>query len=142
MKKQAIQILAGVFLALTPLGLSSCATGDTVASAPITAGEMREFSAPYEQVTAAALEAVERLNVDVQGSDENAQRFQIRFSKPVSAFSWGEVGVVNIIRAGDGARVYVNSEKRHQGQISGTSERRFAEEIFANIDESLARLQQ
>ena len=55
---------------------------------------------------------------------------------------WGEVGAVNVIRVDDQTtRVYVNSEKRSQMQITGTSERQFAEQIFANITESVARLQ-
>ena len=89
-----------------------------------------------------SLEAVERLNVDIQGSDETPERFQIRFSKPISAFSWGEVGTVNVIRRDEQqTRIYVNSEKRDRIQVTGTSERQFAEQIFANITESLARLQ-
>jgi len=39
-------------------------------------------------------------------------------------------------------RVYVHTSKRDQMQITGTSERQFANQIFANITESLSRLQQ
>src|SRR5512143_38699 len=77
--------------------ITGCATTDTVRNAPITQGLSQDFAAPYEAVKAAAVEAVQRLNVNVQGSDETPQRFQIRFSKPISAFSWGEVGVVNVL---------------------------------------------
>jgi hypothetical protein len=139
--------MRAVFLALALIGLpatlAGCATASTVSNAPITAGMSQDFSASYDLVKAAALEAVQRLNVDVQGSDETPERFQIRFSKPISAFSWGEVGVVNIVRVDEqNTRVYVNSEKRDQMQVTGTSERQFANQIFANITESLARLQQ
>ena len=114
--------------------LSSCATADTVRTAPVTQGLSQAFAAPYEAVKAAALEAVQRLNVDIQGSDETPERFQIRFSKPISAFSWGEVGVVNVVAVdAQTTRVYVNTEKRDQMQLTGTSEQRFATVIFANI---------
>lgn len=123
------------------MGVSGCATSQTVTTAPVTAGTSKEFAAGFDVVKAAALEAVERMNVDVQGSDENAERFQIRFSKPVSAFSWGEVGVVNVVRVDDATtRVVVNAAKRSQMQVTGTSEAQFASQIFKNLDEGLARL--
>jgi hypothetical protein len=137
------KLLIAVALVLSPVIVSSCATSGTVSGADVTAGQSQDFAAPYDLMKAAALQAVERMNVDIQGSDETPERFQIRFSKPISAFSWGEVGVVNVVRISETAtRVYVNSEKRSQMQVTGTSERQFAEQIFANINESLTRLQQ
>lgn len=136
------KLLVVIALMAAPAALSGCATSATVAAAPLTAGVSQDFAAPFEVAKAAALEAVERLNVDIQGSDETPERFQIRFSKPISAFSWGEVGTVNVIRRDEQqTRIYVNSEKRDRIQVTGTSERQFAEQIFANITESLARLQ-
>jgi len=133
---------AGLALLSSPLTLSACATTQTVASAPVTSGLTQDYSAPYDVVKAAALESVQRLNVDIQGSDETDERFQIRFSKAISAFSWGEVGVVNVVRVDDhSTRVYVHTSKRDQIQLTGTSERQFATQIFANITQSLARLQ-
>ena len=137
------KLLVVIALMAAPAALSGCATSATVAEAPLTAGVSQDFAAPYEVAKAAALEAVERLNVDIQGSDETPERFQVRFSKPISGFSWGEVGTVNVIRGDEQhTRIYVHSEKRSRAQITGTSERQFAEQIFANITESLARLQQ
>lgn len=137
------QFFIAAMLAIAPLALGACATANTVREAPITSGIPHDFNAPYDVVKAAALQAVERLNVDIQGTDETPERFQIRFSKPISAFSWGEVGAVNVVRVDDTTtRVYVNSEKRDQVQITGTSERQFADAIFANITEALDRLQQ
>jgi hypothetical protein len=136
-------VLAALALTCSAVSLSGCATTDTVANAPLTSGLTQDYSASYDVVKAAALESVQRLNVDIQGSDETAERFQIRFSKAISAFSWGEVGVVNVVRVDDHtARVYVHTSKRDQAQITGTSERQFASQIFANITESIARLQQ
>lgn len=136
-------VLAALALTCSVASLSACATTDTVASAPVTSGATQAYSASYDLVKAAALESVQRLNVDIQGSDETSERFQIRFSKAISAFSWGEVGVVNVVRVDDHTtHVYVHTAKRDQMQITGASERQFANQIFANITESLARLQQ
>ena len=139
---QPTQMLKGASTLLGFMCLVGCATIQTVSSQPITQGIFRDFDGSYSIVTAAAIEAVERLNVDVQGSDETPERFQIRFSKPMSAFSWGEAGVVNVVEMDVAiTRVYVNTAKRYRIQITGTSEETFSEQIFANIDESLARLQ-
>ena len=135
-------LLTLTLVCCVPLASAGCATTDTVRNAPIVAGRSQDFAAPYDVVTAAALEAVQRLNVEIQGSDESAERFQIRFSKPISAFSWGEVGVVNVVRVDAlTTAVYVHTEKRDQIQLTGTSERRFADLIFANITQSLPRVQ-
>ncbi len=134
--------LIAVSLIFSPLLVTSCATSATVRAADVSAGQSQDFTGSYDLVRAAALQAVERMNVDVQGSDETPERFQIRFSKPVSAFSWGEVGVVNVVRVNETTtRVFVNSERRHQLQVTGTSEQQFANEIFGNITEALAQLQ-
>jgi len=136
-------LLRALILAfVAPVLVWGCATSATVREAPVTEGRSQNFGAPYDVVKAAALEAVQRLNINVQGSDETPERFQIRFSKSVSLFSWGEVGVLNVVR-GDNqtSRVYVNTEKRSQLQVTGTSENDFAAEIFTNISQSVARLQ-
>src|SRR5262245_33388011 len=110
---------------------SACATIETVASAPITDGVSTTYARPYSEVSAAAVDALHKLKLTVEGQDETDARFQVRFSKSITAFSWGQVGVVNVIRAGDGAtRVYVNTEKRDQMELNGTSEWTFAQNIF------------
>jgi hypothetical protein len=135
-------VLSTALASSLALAFAGCATTDTVRDDPVEKGQSQEFSAPYDVVKAAALEAVHRLNVDIQGSDETGERFQIRFSKPISAFSWGEVGVVNVVRVDPAtSRVHVNTSKRDLVQVTGTTERKFAEHIFANIAESLAEMQ-
>ena len=120
--------------------IDGCASVQTVASAPITEGVSTVYAAPYAVVSAAAVESIEGLHLVVEGVDETPRRLQIRFSKPVSALSWGEVGVVNVVRADDAhTRVFVNTEKRDQMQMTGTSEWQFARHIFASISGSLQR---
>ncbi|MBV7255385.1 hypothetical protein KCG44_01160 [Pacificimonas sp. WHA3] len=132
--------IAALVMAM-PVLLTACATTSSVTQAPATQGTSRVFDGNYDTVKAAALQAVERMNVNVKGTDENAERFQIEFTKKVSAFSWGEVGVVNVLPGtGDRTTVVVNSAKRSTMQITGTAESEFAEEIFKNVEESLAAL--
>ena len=135
-------VLSAALASSLALACAGCATTNTVRDAPVEEGQSQDFSAPYDVVKAAALEAVQRLNVDIQGSDETGERFQIRFSKPISAFSWGEVGVVNVVRVDPGmTRVHVNTSKRDLVQVTGTTERTFAEHVFSNIGEALKEIQ-
>ena len=135
-------VLSVALVSSLALACAGCATTDSVRNAPIEEGQSRDFSAPYDVVKAAALESIQRLNVDIQGSDETGERFQIRFSKPISAFSWGEVGVVNVVRVDPGkTTVHVNTSKRDLVQVTGTTERTFAEHIFGNIVEALEEMQ-
>jgi hypothetical protein len=129
-------VLAGLLAAT-----GACASMQTVALAPFTEGVSTTYARSYGEVSAAAVDAVKKLKLVVEGSDETDTRFQVRFSKPVSAFSWGEVGVINVIRAGEATtRVYINTEKRDQMQLTGTSEMKFAQDIFAGIRTSLEAL--
>lgn len=129
-----------VSLALGLGGLAGCASSNTVTQAPVTAGASREFAAPYEAVKTAALATVGRLALNLEGQSETPARYQISFSKSLNAFSWGEVGAINVVRLeARKTRVYVNTEKRSTMQITGTSESEFAADIFAGIASALAQ---
>ena len=123
-------VLAAVALTCSVMSLSACATTDTVAHAPVTSGATQDYSAPYEVVKAAALESVQRLNVNIQGSYETAERFQIRFSKPISgdenpcARACGRIG--SLLLSADGRFVYVGDA----GDVIDTRKR----EIVANLE--------
>ena len=65
----------------------------------------------------------------------------VLITKPVSAFSWGEVGRVTVLRSAQpptSVRVYW--EKRSQLQLTGTGQSEAASQIFAGIDQALALL--
>lgn len=118
--------------------LGGCATSSTVTSAPVEAGTSRDFAAPYDAVKTAALTTLGRLALAVDGQSETPARYQISFSKSLNAFSWGEVGVVNIVRMEpQRTRVYVNTAKRSMVQVTGTTEAEFAADIFAGIAQDL-----
>lgn len=123
-------------LLLTAL-LSGCATSSDVRRAPVTEGVSRDYNAPYEETKRLALESLQGLNVDVNSASESGSIYTIMFSKPMTAFSWGEVGRVSVLDLSPQSRVTVLSEKRSKYQITGTDEDEFAEAVFEGIDYAL-----
>ena len=119
--------------------ISGCATSSDVRNAPLTAGVSQDFSAPYEQIKRLALESVQGLNVDVKSANESGSVYTIEFAKPMSAFSWGEIGRVTVLELEPGSRVTVLSEKRSKYQLTGTNEDEFAAAVFDGIEHALDR---
>ena len=120
--------------------LSSCATLDTVATAPSNSGISQDFSGDHELVKAATLASIQNLNVNVKQSKQTPEGFVILFTKSISAFSYGEVAraLVSKVNANT-STVFVHSEKRYQIQLTGTEEDDFANSIFQGITEILAK---
>lgn len=115
-----------------------CANQSSVASS--NAGTTKVFKYPYSEVNPAALETVQGLNVELKGTKPEGDGTRILFSKPVSAWSWGEVGSVVVKPIDENATlVTVDTEKRYQIQVTGTGEVEFSEAIFMGIEEVLTR---
>lgn len=132
-----IRYVLGLAMALV---LSACASSDTMRSAPDTAGTVRVFQARYDAVTAATLDSIRGLNINVTSSEETPTGLVVLVSKPVSAFSWGEVGRVIVPRStGTETMVRVYWEKRSTLQITGTGQAEAAEQIYAGIQMGLER---
>jgi len=120
--------------------LCACATTSTVDKDSQFAGISRIFNADYERVKAATLASIQSLNVNITSTGDYQGGFKILFSKPMSVWSWGEVGRVNVQFISDNeSAVQVVAEKRSRFQVTGTDEESFAREIFAGIDEVLSR---
>ena len=83
------KLFAGLTLALTLMG---CASLDTIKDSPVTAGIKKTFPAEYNAVSGATVAALSTLNIHVKSSQEQPRGLVILVSKPMSAFSWGEVG--------------------------------------------------
>ncbi len=133
-----VRLTIAACLALGLGGLGGCAGSDTVTRAPVEAGASRDFAAPYDAVKKAAMVTVGRLGLNLEGESETPARYQISFSKSLNAFSWGEVGAINVTRVGERqTRVYVRTRKRSMMQITGTSQSGFAAEIFSGIAAAL-----
>ncbi|UTW12816.1 hypothetical protein [Marinobacterium rhizophilum] len=119
------------------LTLTGCASSSNIINAPIDAGISRNFNAPYSQTKRLALESVQGLNVDINSTKDSGGAFSVVFSKPMSAFSWGEVGRIIVLDIAPQSRVTVFSEKRVKTQITGTDNDQFAQSIFEGIDHAL-----
>ncbi len=128
------RVLTGVSLMLA---LSACANMSSIERSS-EVGTTRTFNHPAEIVSAAALESVRSLDVAIEKTASEDNAFRIYFSKPLSAFSWGEVGRVTVRPLEASATVVeVRAEKRSKFQLTGTDERKFARAIFAGIENRL-----
>lgn len=125
-------------LLTTSLGLTACATSETVRLAPVDQGISRDFPSSYDHAVAATMKALSSLNINITGSETQSVGTVIMVSKPISAFSWGEVGRV-IVKKSDAmpTTVVVNWEKRDQLQITGTDSKDFTNVLFAEIQKDL-----
>lgn len=133
-------IVRRALFAVFTLTLAACATGGGVDQRPLTSGTWRDFEADFARVSAATDQSIAAAPITVQGARMEGTSRVINFTKPVSAFSWGEVGRVVITPVdADTTRIYVDSEKRSQVQITGTSEDQFAARIFGGVESALAR---
>lgn len=102
------------------------------------AGVPQEFDAPYEDVKAATLETLKALKLSVNETGDDDMGFYIGFAKRLSAWSWGEVGLITVVRKEDGgATVIINSDNRLKTQITGTKEAKFGEMIFSGVEQRL-----
>lgn len=123
---------------LIVFGLASCASMSTIENAPLTDGETKIFQADYEKVKAAALISLEAQKLDVQNTEDVDGGQAIYFTKPVSGFSWGEVGRVFVEKGMNGnTKVYVKTARRSSTNITATSQSTFAKRIFAGIEDNI-----
>jgi len=132
------KIFTFLFASVLALAFSGCATQSSVNNAAAGTGIKKIYSGDHETIKSATMASMQNLNIDVKGAEDTPDGYVITFSKPMSAFSWGEVGRVLVKKVGDNSRVYVHSEKRAKFQVTGAKEQDFANAIFASIDEILA----
>jgi len=104
-------------------------------------GVSRVYDATFEDVKAASRHSVETLNVKINRiEDRSPGEHWIWFVKPVSAWSWGEYGLVKVAAAESGAVVEVSTDKSYKLQVTGTGQDEFAEAIFSGIEQGLKDL--
>lgn len=120
--------------------LSACIPPEAVRDAPVDAGVVQSFDAPYDRVAAATLDALNRFNLPISDLEGQPSGLIIQLAKPQTAFSWGEVGRVIVEhRPAPPIPVRVYWQKRMQVQITGTDQQAFARALYKGIDERLAR---
>lgn len=126
-----------LYAVLVVLLLTSCATQQ-----PTSEGSIKmDFDAPYGSVTAATRHSIEALNVNITNVHQGADVFTVQFKKPVSAWSWGEVGWAKVYPSATGqVTVEVSSKKVMGAQITGTETDEFAQAIFDGVKQALVDL--
>lgn len=130
-------IRTGLALGLVSM-LAACATAQSGSGG---GSIVKDFNAPYGSVTAATRHSVETLNVEVTSANQVGDMYVVHFKKPMSTWSWGEVGWVKVYPAASGAvTVEVASQKVMKAQRTGTEQDEFAAAIYEGIEKSLADL--
>lgn len=132
-------IISSITITFSLLFLVSCSSINTVMNAPKNSGVSRFFTEDHELVKSATLASMKNLNINIKETDQTPDGFIITFTKSTSAFSWGEVGRVLIVKNHDSSQVFVHSQKRSKYQITGTSEQDFANNIFRGISQVLKK---
>ena len=116
------------------LCLSACTTPTQIANRDESAGVGQEFSAPYTSVVQAATTALGNQKLKVISSVPGPEETIIAFSKPVSAFSWGENGRVLVKKLGENrTQVFVTSAANLAINVTATSESKFARNIYSEM---------
>lgn len=126
-------------LVFTLLYLTGCATSTDIAATSADEGSSKSYSIPFESLKRLTFESIKGLNVDVKGVEESNGTYIVNFSKPISAFSWGEVGKVIVSNKGPASTVTVIASKRMKVQVTGTNQQEFAEAVFEGIDYAIRR---
>src|ERR1051326_3852231 len=121
-----------VLILAAMLGLAACANLDTEREAPREAGQLREFSAPYDDVAAATLASIDTI-ANITATSEDASGLTILLSKPMSGMNnWGRVGRITVYRgAPTTTKVAVSWDKRFGFKDGGELE--IGTTIFARV---------
>lgn len=131
MKKIIFILTAGFMLAL-----GGCASQSTLEKRTMdeSAYPSQTYSASSKKVVEATVQAINTLGYSLKNVTEKNDITEVYFSKPMSAFSWGEVGRIDIRSLGETqTKVILSTEKRYQVQITGTKQSEFAQQIFSSL---------
>lgn len=124
------QIVALTLLLASLAGTSAHADG--------TRSYQQTFDAPYMLTKETAMQSLSKLGLSHDKTVFGEVATIMYFSRPATAYSWGESGAVTVHNTGpDRTRVDVTSQKAVLFQITGKSTRTFAREIFDTIASDL-----
>lgn len=120
--------------------LQGCAGVSSMESEDMASAPNHMFTASKVQVIDATKSSIETLGYNFKNMKDADPTTEIYFSKPMSAFSWGEVGRIDVRSVGDASTmVSIASEKRYQVQITGTSQDEFSRKLFTEIQKELSK---
>jgi len=114
--------------------LAACASPTSVQNAPLHAGVGRTYQAAFERTANAAREAVVETGLQIESASQvDATTWLIVSKKGTSAFSWGEVVRVVVIRdSPTETTVRVHSARRISPNITAKGD--YANSILSNVE--------
>lgn len=120
------------------LVLAGCASAGSVQNAPLHAGIGRTFEAGFDKTLAAAREAAVETGLQIESASQVDQdTWMIIGKKATSAFSWGELVRVVVIRdSAERTTVRVHSARRIKTNITAKGD--YANSILSNIELKLS----
>ena len=133
-----------MYLRLKILAISICLmiVSTTSAVAEGTLSYQQTFDANHLAAKQSALSALDGLGLTHDRTIAGSAATILFFSRPATAYSWGESGAVTIHKNNTNrTRVDVTSQKAVRFQITGKSPRVFAREIFDAMSAELALTQ-
>jgi hypothetical protein len=120
-------------LVLAVMFLPACATVGGIQNAPLTAGVSRTFEKDFDATVKAARESVVEAGLQIESVrevDENT--FFIIGKKGTSAFSWGELVRVAVVREAESrTRVSVHTQRRVATNVTARGD--YSEPILSNL---------
>lgn len=133
------EIMKHLMLGFVGIFMLGCASMKTMESQDLSSAPSHVYKGDVETVAAATANVIQGLGYNVEKVAPIANGQSVYFSKSLSAFSWGEVGRVDVLSENaTSSRVIVGSEKRYQLQLTGTNQNEFAEQIFDGLNKALA----
>lgn len=130
--------MKSLLLAALLLGLGACSSATKVQNAPLHAGTGRTFQARFEATLTAAREAVVETGLQIESASQvDGDTWMIIAKKGTSAWSWGELVRVVVVRDGDAqTSVRVHSSRRVGTNVTAKGD--YALSILSNIELKLS----
>jgi hypothetical protein len=127
-------------LPLTVVLMTACASQSGVQNAPLHAGDSRTFEANFDRVLGAAQDAVGDAGLKVESSsrvDDNT--YMIMGKAGTSAFSWGEIVRVVVVKEAAANSTTVRVYTRRKSSVNIAAKGDYSNTIFSNIELRLRR---
>ena len=120
--------------------LTGCRTVDGMRTAPVNEGVARSYAADYGDVTRAAYQAVQSLNLTVEEARQiDPATWHVIATAGVSAFSWGELVRVSVQRhPAMPVSVWVLTRRRLVTNFTAKDD--YSPDIFQRMDSTLRLL--
>lgn len=129
-------MMVGLALATT---LAGCSTVAGMESKEMDQVPVKMYSEKKEMVVEVAKASIKTLGYKLQNEKAGEPTTELYFSTGMSAFSWGELGRVDVRRVADSTAVSVGMTRKDKIQLTGMSQETLAKKIFEEMDKGVAK---